>query len=348
MFEGHLRAGIPASVYFGFMRLASALLPLIVAVSGHALNTRDVTSVRTGHARAELVTTVTSVAPGDTFRVALRLLPDAGWHVYWSNPGDAGMPPSLDWKLTGGWKASPLRFPVPERFETPPLASYGYKNEVWYPLDITADGGAPAGHPVTLRARAEWLICREECLPEGADFVVNLGVGRTIPDPENAARVAREADARLPRPAAFGDGVAEFQDSTVVLSWKLNEEDGAQGEARTALADAYFFPALQGVLSHAAPQQVTFVDDRVRLEVRRDDVLRARPDTLRGVLATGAGGARRGYELSLPTRTTMPEDGAEGVDSWTAILVGLLAIAGLALVIVFKRPHLPPGTGDHA
>lgn len=328
------------------MRLASALLPLIVAVSGHALNTRDVTSVRTGHARAELVTTVASVAPGDTFRAALRLLPDAGWHVYWSNPGDAGMPPSLDWKLTGGWKASPLRFPVPERFETPPLASYGYKDEVWYPVDITAPKGAPTDHPVVLRARAEWLICREECLPEAADFVVTIGVGRPEPDPENAARVAR-ADARLPRPATFEDGVAEFHDSTVVLSWKLNEEGGAQGEARAALADAYFFPALQGVLSHAAPQQVTFADGRARLEVRRDDVLRTRPDTLRGVLAAGMGTTRRGYELSLPTRIAMSEDGAEDVGPWTAILVGLLALAGLALIIVFKRPHVPPGTGDH-
>ena len=41
---------------------------------------------------------------------------------------DAGMPPSLDWELPNEWTAGPLRFPVPERFETPPLASFGYKD----------------------------------------------------------------------------------------------------------------------------------------------------------------------------------------------------------------------------
>lgn len=323
---------------------AAAFLVLITAAIGSAAPARDVASVRTGHARAELVTTATSIAPGDSFRAALRLQPDAGWHVYWSNPGDAGMPPSLEWKLTGGWKASPLRFPVPERFDTPPLASYGYQNEVWYPLDITADGGAPAGLRVSLRARAEWLICREECLPEAADFTVTLDVGETVLHEENAARVAREADARLPRPAPFGNGAAEFHDSTIVLSWTFDEGADGAGVSRDDLTNAYFFPAPQGVLMHAAPQRVTFAEGRARLEVARDDVLRARPDTLRGVLAVGPPQARRGYELALPARDDR-EDAAVGAGLWSTILAGVLALAGLILVVVLKRPHVPPGTG---
>src|SRR5690606_30691924 len=235
-----------------------------------------------------------------------------------------------------GWNAGPLLFPVPERFETPPLAGYGYKNEVWYPADITVDGGTPAGPRVSLRARAEWLVCREECLPEAADLTLSLDVGRTVPRATAAARVGKFASARLPRPAPEGrDARVTYDDSLVVLSWNPRAEiTDAEGTA------VYFFPAAQGVLMHAAPQTLTVADGRARLAVARDDVLRARPDTLRGVLTFGPPEARRGYELEAIALSTRPA-GAEGQGSLlTTLLVGLLSLAGLVLVFALKRPHV--------
>jgi thiol:disulfide interchange protein DsbD len=147
--------------------------------------------VRTDHARAELVASVPSVAPGDTFWVALKLTPDEGWHVYWFNPGDAGLPPRLEWTLPKGWQAGPLQVPWPDRFETPPLASYGYKDEVWYPVRIIVpsgeDGkvsGALFETAAVIRAHATWLICREECLPEEADLelTITFDTGLSRPD----------------------------------------------------------------------------------------------------------------------------------------------------------------------
>ena len=304
-------------------------------------------SVRTAHARATLVANVTAIAPGDSFRVALRLQPDPGWHVYWSNPGDAGMPPSLDWTLPEGWNAGPLLFPVPERFETPPLASYGYKDDVWYPVNIRVDGGTPAGPRVSLRARAEWLICREECLPEAADLAVTLDVGRTVSHAADAARLEEFAIARLPRPAPPDlDARVEYEDSTVVVSWKARDEfatnDGSDGSREVC-----FFPAAQGVLVHAAPQTLTAADGRARLVIARDDVLRARPDTLRGVLAFGPPDARRGYELEAIASTAPAAAKPAAGGLLTTLLVGLLSLAGLILLFVLKRPHVS-SRGGHA
>ena len=43
-------------------------------------------------------------APGRTTMLAIRFIPDRGWHGYWSNPGDSGLPPSdvLVFRLDGG------------------------------------------------------------------------------------------------------------------------------------------------------------------------------------------------------------------------------------------------------
>ena len=46
------------------------------------------------HSDAVLVSDRAAVRPGDTLSVAVRLTLDAGWHTYWINPGDAGLPPT--------------------------------------------------------------------------------------------------------------------------------------------------------------------------------------------------------------------------------------------------------------
>ena len=57
-----------------------------------ALESAPVASAR---ATATLVSDTDAVAPGKPFRVGLRLRLAPGWHTYWQNPGDAGVPPEL-------------------------------------------------------------------------------------------------------------------------------------------------------------------------------------------------------------------------------------------------------------
>jgi DsbC/DsbD-like thiol-disulfide interchange protein len=305
-------------------------LPLLMLAAALSLAAATMASpeVRTEHARASFLSTVTSVAPGDSFYVALRLQPDSGWHVYWHNPGDAGMPPSLTWRLPAKWTAGPLLFPVPDLFETPPLASFGYKDDVWYPVKMVAGGGVSAPR-VSLRVRAEWLICREECLPEAADFTVNLETGRTIVNAADSARVAAYALARLPLPPPDWDARAVFDDDEVTLSWDV-------GESFSENQSAYFFPAVQGVLMHAAPQTLGAAGDRARLTMTRDDVLRARPDTLRGVLVLSTGSASRGYELAVAA----PPGADRKTGRLSVLIVGFLSLSVLILIFVLKRPHV--------
>src|SRR5437016_9356836 len=127
-------------------------------------------SVRTPHVEAELVPEQTALVPGRPLAVALRLAMDRGWHTYWQNPGDSGLPTTLAWKLPSGITAGPIQWPAPRVIRVGPLANYGYEGEVLLPTDIRVVPEFESGQPIALSARADWLVCKEICIPEGADL----------------------------------------------------------------------------------------------------------------------------------------------------------------------------------
>ena len=77
-----------------------ALMLLAGAEPGHAQSTLF---PKTDHVRASLVPERPAIAPGATVTIALREEILDKWHTYWINPGDAGAPTSIDWRLPPGW-----------------------------------------------------------------------------------------------------------------------------------------------------------------------------------------------------------------------------------------------------
>ncbi len=75
--------------------VSTILLLLVLLLPGYS--PADV--VEAPNLRLELVAAVDTVQPGSSFDVALKLTPGEGWHVYWKNPGDVGLPTTLDWQL---------------------------------------------------------------------------------------------------------------------------------------------------------------------------------------------------------------------------------------------------------
>ena len=114
-------------------RLLLAMLMLIVAACpALALESAPVSSKR---AVATLVTDTDAIQPGKPFRVGLRLRMADGWHTYWKNPGDAGVPPEL---TIEGVTQSPIDWPTPRRVAEGPVMTYAYTGEVLLPVTVTA------------------------------------------------------------------------------------------------------------------------------------------------------------------------------------------------------------------
>ena len=141
--------------------------------------------------RTRLVADRVPAGPGDVVRVGALLTLEPGWHVYWSNPGEAGLATEVKLDVPPGVEVGPVEWPVPIAFTQPGgIAGYGYEGSVLLARSLRA-GDAPApGKPMAVRARASWLACKDICVLGEARLEGELGVRGVTVDPEAfAARV---------------------------------------------------------------------------------------------------------------------------------------------------------------
>ena len=198
-----------------------------------------------GHVQLELVPAAASIAPGQTLHVALHEKIRPGWHTYWRNPGDAGEPPKLGWTLPAGWKTGEIVWPAPKRLPVGPLMDYGYENEVWLPIPVTAPGTAAPGRPATLKAAVSILVCKDVCVPEDATLTLDLPVSAAPSTPDNPqiAQALSQAPAGAPLAGAFAARSG---------SLKLAVADKALHGPE--VKDAYFYPYTASAIDQPKPQ----------------------------------------------------------------------------------------------
>ncbi len=193
----------------------------LVAAGGIALSASSPTAqaapVSTPHVEAELVAEKTALVPGEPLTVALRLKLAPGWHTYWQNPGDSGLPTTLAWKDPTGFTVGPIQWPAPQALPVGPLVNYGYEGEVFHLVDVVPATTVAAGSTLALNARADWLVCKETCIPEGVDLALSLPVAPTSgADPHWGAAIAATR-AALPRPLPGWQVAAQGKDQTIEL-----------------------------------------------------------------------------------------------------------------------------------
>lgn len=117
-----------------------------------------------------------------------------GWKTYWRSPGDAGLPPKLDWAGSANLKSADLAYPAPHRFELFGLQTFGYADHVIFPIAITPEA---TGKPLDLKARAELLVCEQICVPQTVDLALSLPEGQASPSDE--AQAIGKFSAQVPR-----------------------------------------------------------------------------------------------------------------------------------------------------
>jgi thiol:disulfide interchange protein DsbD len=199
------------------------MLAVLVALAPGSLV--SAVPVKTDHVEAELVAERTALVPGVPSTLALRLKIEDGWHTYWRNPGDSGLPTTLAWKLPPGFVASEIEWPPPRALPVGPLVNYGYEGEVLHLVTLTPPVNLELGGNVEIAARADWLVCKEICIPDGADLRLTLPVGTnaaTDPRWRGAISLTRAA---LPQPLTGWR--AEARANGALIELKLTPPAGA-------------------------------------------------------------------------------------------------------------------------
>lgn len=191
------------------------------------------------HTKVRLVADVSSVQPGSAFTLGIVMSMEEGWHTYWENPGEAGIPTAVAWKLPTGFAAGEIRWPVPHKYlEAGDILTYGYEKETMLLVPVTIDGSVRAGGSVTIEGEVTWLECERVCLPGSATVSLTLPVASGPALPAEGGLFARYR-AMLPTPLADLPALAvsaEFKDRVVRVRFIA---DGPLSTAKGTEPDFY-------------------------------------------------------------------------------------------------------------
>lgn len=242
------------------------------------------------YSTTEIIAEANGFAPGETLWFAVRQELREGWHVFWINPGDAGLPLELDWELPEGFSAGDIVHPAPEYIPVGPLASYAHEGAPVFLVPVMAPDGLQPGTDVDIAIHARWQICEDICVPEEAQFSFSVPVvdsAETNPDV-----AALFAEARAAQPVALTtDAVFTVSDDKYVL--RLKAPEGFVNR------DAFFFAAPEGLVEPSAAQTVSSDRGELIIAMKPGWTDGYEESALDGVFTFRAsGGGRRSYSLS--------------------------------------------------
>ncbi len=127
-------------------------------------------TVNTGHANVSLVKYENTQGNQNRNLIGIRMDMQKNWHTYWKNPGDSGGPIKVNWSHDDNVSISELNWPTPSLIPYEPLMTYGYKDFVIFPFEITNSNNKNS----VIEASIDFLICDDICVPEKAFIKTNL------------------------------------------------------------------------------------------------------------------------------------------------------------------------------
>jgi thiol:disulfide interchange protein/DsbC/DsbD-like thiol-disulfide interchange protein len=274
-------AGLLAALQFTFLPLAQAAGPVVV----------------TDHVRGELlVHAPEGIGPGKTLWLGLAIDHQPHWHTYWKNPGDSGLATTLAWKLPAGFIAGEIAWPTPKKLPLGPLTNYGYENRVLLPVPVQVPAGF-AGKDLKIGLHAEWLVCKEICLPESGDF--DITVPAKAPAPAHGALFSAT---RAATPVALEGASATAQVDGQAIAVAV------RGLPAVPQGEVQYFAEDLGVIDYAAKVDQHWTDGTLRLRVPLSPQRSESPTVLKAVLV--APGQPAGWTLSIPVEGPWPAIGA--------------------------------------
>nr|WP_155820336.1 thioredoxin family protein [Limnohabitans sp. Rim47] len=292
-------------------KAASSSVPGVSALLPKASNV-----VVTDQVRAELlVHAPQGIQAGQTFWLGLQIQHQPHWHTYWQNPGDSGLPTRLQWQLPAGLQAGEIAWPLPKKIPIGTLANYGYEGKLLLavPVTVSADFQFPTQGQLPIQLQAEWLVCRQECIPQEGQFALNLP--SAAPQTQQAAlfEATRKLSPQgLPQRQQGSTWITGGQTTVSDNGQQLNlRVHGLPAQWRGQQLSAFAVTA--SVVHNAATQgkgwtqswQGAVWNAKIPVSEERGD----NPQTMRWVIAQGPESAPQApaFEIATPVQGTWPE-----------------------------------------
>ena len=334
----HLRNGLSA------LALALGFVGGLWAQSNPAV-------VTTAQVRAELmVWAPQGLGPGQNMWLGLHIQHQKDWHTYWKNPGDSGLPTQLQWQAPAGWTVGDTHWPIPKKIRVGEMTNYGFEGKVLLAAPVTLNASARLSEPSEVVLQANWLVCRQECIPQEGRFVLRIASqsSQAVHGPLFEALLRQQ-----PQVLPLGASNAQVHTDQMALTFAgLPRALWGQKPA--------VFVELPEVTDHAGEthplSQSQWRDDQLQIGLPLHPMRSTQPDQLPVLLVFNPGPESTAWRVSLPVRgdwpalpkpgasasslppalppiatnaSTQPSDATWGASFWLALITALLG--GLVL-----------------
>lgn len=216
---------------------------------------------------AELLVDAAELRPGQVARVGVLFEMDRGWHIYWRNAGESGLPTELEYDVTRA-RVGPIRWPVPEVFRESDgfLTTYGYSDQVLLASEAVVEPGPPGS--ARIHVIADFVTCQIGCIPDRIELVREIPISAAgRPASPTTTALFDEWARRLPvRAEDFGIEVTTTHSQSAVrpgdsfqTAFEIRCAEPAAGCAGARLApvesfEAFVPEAVEGVELQAVGQ----------------------------------------------------------------------------------------------
>jgi suppressor for copper-sensitivity B len=197
------------------------------------------------HGQVRLIAANDSLSGAGPIWLGFQFKPATGWYLYWKDPGEAGMPPHVDWKGSEGLAHPEMLWPMPEKLILPGnILEYGYPGEIVYPVRATAQTGG-----VKIEAKLSYLTCYTSCVPYTYTFTLNLPESNKTTVDLDAQSMIKRFAAQVP-PENWTDQIVKTKATAHTLT---PGETPVSAASASGLMGMLFIALLGGIILNVMP-----------------------------------------------------------------------------------------------
>ena len=200
--------------------------------------------INTGHAEVSLVKN-TQISSNGIVHIGIKMDMQEGWHTYWLNPGDSGGAIDIEWILSDESGVSDVIYPTPHRIPYPPLMTFGYEDQVIFPVDLIVKD---LNKDIDITANINFLICADVCIPESAVIKTTLN---TIAEDVNLSKWRDQV------PSILLPNISSVNENYLELRFSYNKK----------IDDIYFFPIEENMFIYNPTQDLIREENNWLLKV---------------------------------------------------------------------------------
>jgi len=214
-------------------------------------------------ASAKIVVDSFSLGKNRVIPIGILIELEKDWHIYWRNPGDSGMPTSVEFDLPEGITVSEIQWAVPEVFEFDELASYGYEKQVLLLTELIIPENYQA-NSVSVTAELKSLICKDVCIPFNTTISEEIILINNFQADDNVSILFAQTRKNLPEVTNdFELSFTTDEDFITLIIQSLNLD-------LTKINSLYFLPYDNGIFKNTAEQYYKVKDGSIELKLEYD------------------------------------------------------------------------------